>query len=118
MGNFKLFKGGMVFTEEGEFKALNILTKDTKIEAILPYSENVADAEIIDCTDLILTPGFVDIHIHGREGFESTESISDLAKCVKKCGVTSFLPTTLTTAFEDTLKNLEYIKNYIKWRHL
>lgn len=114
MENLKLLKGGLVFTENGEFKPLNILIKGTKIEALLPHNENISEAEIIDCTDQILTPGFVDIHIHGREGFESTENTLDLAKCIKKCGVTAFLPTTLTTAFEDTLKNLEHIKNYIE----
>lgn len=113
MEKLKLFKGAQVFCEDGQFKGVNLLVKGEKIEALLPVTEIVDDAEIIDCTGKFITPGFVDIHIHGREGFEATGSIDSLAKCLVKHGVTSFLPTTLTCGFEENLNNLAYIKDYI-----
>ena len=37
--------------------------KDGKIAAILPYHEEV-DGEIIDTGDQMVTPGFIDAHVH------------------------------------------------------
>ncbi|MBR2042720.1 MAG: N-acetylglucosamine-6-phosphate deacetylase [Clostridia bacterium] len=69
--------------------------------------------KIIDCTDKFITPGFIDIHIHGREGFDVTENCKAVAELLPRYGVTSFLPTTLTKSYSDTLKDLSVLSDYI-----
>ncbi|MGX7363323.1 MULTISPECIES: N-acetylglucosamine-6-phosphate deacetylase [Aerococcus] len=63
-------------------------------------------AEVIDYSDGILAPGLVDTHIHGFHGYDvmdkDPEGIEAISKGLLSCGVTSWLPTTLT----DTSENL------------
>jgi 5-methylthioadenosine/S-adenosylhomocysteine deaminase len=61
-----LIRGGYVLTldpELGEIPGGDVLIEGTKIKAIGPRLE-VEDAEIVDATDRIVLPGFVDTHRH------------------------------------------------------
>lgn len=54
------------------------------------------DGEIIDARDLIITPGFVDIHTHGAIGIdfskgEIAKNLKEYSKWVVKTGVVGFL---------------------------
>ncbi|MBN2653199.1 MAG: N-acetylglucosamine-6-phosphate deacetylase [Spirochaetales bacterium] len=55
------------------------------------------DAEIIDLNGLILSPGFIDTHIHGIKGFGtengSVDDILGMSEALTEYGVTSFCPT-------------------------
>ena len=59
-----------------------------------------AGAEIIDARGLYVSPGFIDVHIHGYLGEDasdgSPEGLVRMARGIVKNGVTSFLPTTMT----------------------
>lgn len=69
-----LFKNGNVFYHN-KLQKLDVMIEDDKIIAIEPEI-NEAD-EIIDLAGKLLTPGFVDIHVHLREpGFEHKETIA------------------------------------------
>ena len=71
-----------------------------KIEAIIEETEIPEDAEIIDCEGGYVTPGFIDLHIHGYLGNDvcdaTAESIRTIAGGLVENGVTGFLPTTMT----------------------
>ena len=71
-----------------------------KIEAIIEETEIPEDAEIIDCEGGYVTPGFIDLHIHGYLGKDvcdaTAESIRTIAGGLVENGVTGFLPTTMT----------------------
>jgi 5-methylthioadenosine/S-adenosylhomocysteine deaminase len=61
-----LIRGGYVLTldpELGDVPGGDVLIENGKIEAIGP-SLDVGDAEVIDATDRIVLPGFVDTHRH------------------------------------------------------
>ncbi|MDW8325067.1 MAG: amidohydrolase family protein [Anaerolineales bacterium] len=65
-----LLKGGCVLTLDpkiGNFHKADVLIEGTKIAAVGPNLE-AADAEVIDATDTIVMPGFVDTHRHLWEG--------------------------------------------------
>nr|WP_158666957.1 N-acetylglucosamine-6-phosphate deacetylase [Latilactobacillus sakei] len=68
------------------------------------YQTEKPDGEIKDYSGKWIAPGLVDTHIHGLKGhdvmdndFEGVKAMSD---GLLECGVTSFLPTTLTAAPE------------------
>lgn len=109
-----LLYGGNVFTESGNFQRKNLLIQDGKIQELLPPELGVSDAEMVNCTDKLILPGFIDIHIHGRNGFDVTKDPAQVAQCLPQCGVTAFLPTTLTRSFEETLDTLGTLAHYIE----
>ncbi|MGT2888199.1 N-acetylglucosamine-6-phosphate deacetylase [Streptococcus didelphis] len=67
-----------------------------------------ADAKIIDYRGYAIAPGLVDTHIHGFAGADvmdnSAEGIHKISQGLLSTGVTSFLPTTLTSTFEQLEK--------------
>ncbi|MFD0846039.1 N-acetylglucosamine-6-phosphate deacetylase [Streptococcus saliviloxodontae] len=69
------------------------------------WSESVPiDAELLDYSVYVIAPGLVDTHIHGFAGQDvmdnSAEGLKIMSKELLSTGVTSFLPTTLTSSFE------------------
>ncbi|AUN22764.1 N-acetylglucosamine-6-phosphate deacetylase [Clostridium botulinum] len=72
------------------------------------------DYQIIDAKGLYISPGFIDVHIHGSGGKDvmdgELESIRVINNTITKRGVTSFLPTTMTMAKEHIYKALDVIK--------
>jgi N-acetylglucosamine-6-phosphate deacetylase len=75
--------------------------------------EAPAGARKLDFPDLILAPGFIDIHIHGGAGHDVMESDeSGLARFeaqLVKHGVTAYLPTTVTAPENRVLHSLEFL---------
>lgn len=75
-----------------------VIVKGEKISAAgprkdIPLPEN---AQVLDFGDKIISPGFVDIHVHGILGHRAEESVEttlNLAEYIVKYGTTSFLPT-------------------------
>lgn len=60
--------------------------------------------EIIDAQGAYVSPGLIDVHIHGYAGVDVSDDNPDdvrhMAKHLLQNGVTGFLPTTLTVAWE------------------
>lgn len=84
----------------------NIFFNNEKITEI--SSREPQDEEIIDAKGLYVSPGFIDIHTHGRGGsdtmYPTFKDINTISKTAIISGVTSFLPTTMTMGIDDTLK--------------
>lgn len=63
-----------------------------------------SDVKVIDLGDKWIGPGLVDTHIHGFKSHDvmdnDAEGIKEMSKGLLSCGVTSFLPTTLTASSE------------------
>lgn len=68
-------------------------------------TEKPANSEIIDYSGKQIAPGLVDTHIHGYKGYDvmdnDLEGLNVIAEGILSCGVTSFLPTTLTASTEQ-----------------
>ncbi|MCC0636139.1 MULTISPECIES: N-acetylglucosamine-6-phosphate deacetylase [unclassified Clostridioides] len=84
-------------------------------EKIIDISDEIPnDCEVIDVGGKYISPGLIDIHIHGNMGkdtMDSTdESIETISKSIMRHGVTSFLPTTMTMDKEHVYDALEVIK--------
>ena len=71
----------------------------------------IPEGRRLDFQDLILAPGFIDIHIHGgagRDAMEANESaLAQIERQLAKHGVTAYLPTTVTASQEKILKALD-----------
>lgn len=87
------------------------------------FSENQSDeaAEIIDYAGHWIAPGLVDTHIHGFQNHDIMDNdfqgLNEISEGLLSCGVTSFLPTTLTSSTEALDQVTEMIgTNYTKVR--
>ncbi len=91
---------------------------DNKIKNIYKTNINKNNYdEVIDGEGGYLTPGLINIHIHGAGGYDTMEgsyqAFNEISKTVIKHGVTGFLPTTMTMEKEEiknTLKNIRKAK--------
>ena len=91
----------------------SILIEDGKIKEINP--QNIPNnLDIIDGNGLYLSPGFIDVHIHGAGGHDTMdgtfEAINEISKTIVKHGTTAFTPTTMTVSVEDINKSMLSIK--------
>lgn len=109
-----IIKNGIVIFEK-EIKHIMSLEE---FKAFKSYNPNI---EIIDAQDKYISPGFIDVHIHGCGGCDTMdgteEAIKTISETVSKYGVTSFLPTTMTMSFESIYTSLEVIKRYMKTKY-
>ena len=90
----------------------SVLIENGKIKEINP--NDCDDKNVIDANGLYLSPGFIDVHIHGAGGHDTMdgtfEAINEISKVIVKHGTTSFTPTTMTVGVEDIRKSMKVIK--------
>ena len=81
-----------------------ILTKDKILEnKVLLFDKEIVDicdeidnenVEIIDAKNLYISPGLIDIHIHGSNNYDTMDktdiAVEEIGKSIAKTGVTSF----------------------------
>ncbi|MDE5977544.1 MAG: N-acetylglucosamine-6-phosphate deacetylase [Turicibacter sp.] len=84
-------------------------------EKILSIQEDVPQGyEVIDAKELYVSPGLIDVHIHGSGGFDimdqTQEAIEMIGTSLAKNGVTSFLATTMTMSMDDIYRALTMIR--------
>ena len=86
--------------------------KIEKIYSVPPT--DLEDIETIDGDGGYLSPGFIDIHIHGAGGSDTMEAnreaLENISRTIVKYGVTSFLPTTMTMDEPEIKKALANVK--------
>jgi len=92
--------------------------KDGKFCAFFETLPNKT-AEVIDYTGQWIAPGLVDTHIHGFKNHDvmdnDFEGLMAISEGLLSCGVTSFLPTTLTSSAESLNDVVAMIgENYTK----
>ena len=85
-----LIQNGTIIDPSQSLEAKHdLLIRDGKIE-VIGASLKAEDAEVFDAANLIVAPGFVDLHVHFREpGFEYKETIESGARAAVAGGFTS-----------------------------
>ncbi len=92
----------------------DIFIENGIIKEISKEINTVAD-EVIDCTNLFIIPGMIDIHCHLREpGFEYKETIETGMKSAVKGGFTSICPMPNTKPACDSTFILQKIQDEAK----
>ncbi|MBP2071205.1 N-acetylglucosamine-6-phosphate deacetylase [Thermoanaerobacterium butyriciformans] len=96
----------------------DLLIEDNKIAAI---GKGLSGDNVIDADGNYVSPGFIDIHIHGSAGFDTMDgtfdAINAISKSIAKRGTTSFLPTTMTedkNKIKNAIKNVYENKNHVE----
>lgn len=111
-------KGGKIILEN-EVLVNKVLIFNDKIVDILDAEDfekkpGAQTVKIIDACGKYVSPGFIDIHIHGSGGRDTMDGeISDLkviSETIAKSGVTGFLPTTMTMEKEKIYKALDSVR--------
>lgn len=110
-----LLKNGTVIDYKNKInKKMDILIENDKILEIKEEINEIVD-NTIDCTNLKIIPGMIDIHCHLREpGFEYKETIETGCKSAVKGGFTTICPMPNTNPTPDNIEVLEKIINEAK----
>jgi N-acetylglucosamine-6-phosphate deacetylase len=95
-----IIKNALIFVDD-KFRKLDFEFFGDKITRV---EENISGEEWISKEGSLLIPGLIDIHTHGRGGFDfstaSPKEIAHLLISYAECGVTSVLATTMTMDME------------------
>ncbi len=106
----KAITNGKIILKDRIVENCALLYSDV-IEGIVPIENIPADAGIIDAEGGYVSPGLIDIHIHGYLGKDvcdgEEESIRTISKGLLANGVTGYLPTTMTVDMKVIRKALE-----------
>lgn len=106
----------IVMLPEGERSGMAVLVIGGGIAAVASVADLPcpADAQQIDATGLILAPGYIDLQFNGGFGHDFThepESIWQVAEKLPRFGVTSFLPTIITSPLATVAHAQQVVRN-------
>ena len=100
----KAILNGRVLLPDCEVRGKALLYGQKIISLTDPDTARAQADEIIDAQGAYVAPGLVDVHIHGYSGVDVSDNNPDdirkMARGLLANGVTAFLPTTLTVAWE------------------
>jgi N-acetylglucosamine-6-phosphate deacetylase len=111
---------GRAFTPHEEISDAVILVEDGVIAAVGQREQITipANAGRYDVRSLTITPGFIDVHIHGAGGHDvmegAPEALDAVTRTVAQHGTTSLVATTVTASPEQTCKAVAGIAGWMK----
>ena len=110
----KAIKNGKIILEDEILDGKALLLSD-RIEGIVDEGEIPEGATVIDAEGGYVSPGLIELHIHGYLGKDvcdaSEESIRIISKGLLENGVTGFLPTTMTVDMEVIKGAIESVRS-------
>lgn len=114
VGEDLLFKDVLVVNVDRAERA-DVLVADGRIQQV---SDSISSgARKIDGRGKILMPGFIDIHVHGANGFDAMDAddlaLSGMAQALPEEGVTAFVATTMTQTADQIARAVETAGNYV-----
>lgn len=109
-GRIKIFNGQIIHQNRIQIGGC-LLIENGRIVDVPAIDVDFPDAKLVDAQGNYISPGFIDIHIHGGGGSDfmdgTVEGFLQIAQTHAKHGTTSMLPTTLTCEKEDLIQTLE-----------
>lgn len=108
--------GGIVLSDQVIY-GKTILISEGKISAVAEGgSFNPEDYECMDAGGKLISPGLIDLHIHGclHHTFNEadTEAFEGILSKTLSCGVTTLLPTLVSAPIPELCHALEFIRNW------
>lgn len=101
----KIFKGAAVYSScSGAFHTADVYVRDGVIFEISREIKTVSsDAETVDCTGKYIIPGLVDVHTHGRAGYDFNTADAAGVKAMRKAYAAVGTTTVMATLASATL---------------
>ncbi len=105
-----LIKNALVYRNESrDFRPLDLLCEDGVIVSLEARGMLDAAADtVFDADGMALVPGFIDVHTHGRSGYDFVSCDGDalhvMARDYAKCGVTTVMPTLASAPYDEMLE--------------
>jgi N-acetylglucosamine-6-phosphate deacetylase len=84
--------------------SVDVAVDGSRITAVDPPASEHAH-QVVDATGCSVLPGFVDVQVNGAVGVDLTsqpQRIGEVAAFLVQCGVTSFMPTVISSSASDT----------------
>ena len=111
-----LITGARVVTPGRDLGAVDVRVEGGRIASVGPDLPRSGGDEVLEASGLILLPGFVDIHSHGRGGADfcdaADEAFAKIGTGKLADGVTSFLATGLTRPEEELAEMCRCAERY------
>src|SRR5689334_2455513 len=102
----KIFNGKIVLPYRIIPNGTVVVTGDT-ITSVADHDIDVSDAMEIDAKGNYISPGFIDIHVHGGGGHDFMDgnetAFLKIAETHARHGTTSMLPTTLSSEHDELI---------------
>ncbi len=95
--------GSVLIGDDPGFTDAELVIRAGKVDRITRSGSGDASGDrsaVVDVTGLRLVPGFIDLQVNGIAGIDlcsEPERIGEVARCLPRFGVTSFLPTIISS---------------------
>jgi len=115
-----VFTARRLHTPVEEIQNPLLFAEDGRISEVSSRSttEVPANASLVDFGDVVLAPGFVDIHIHGGAGLDAMRALPSelplLGRFLATHGVTGYFPTTVAAPLDTTCSALGRLADAIE----
>ncbi|MBO4991062.1 MAG: amidohydrolase family protein, partial [Firmicutes bacterium] len=115
-------RNGMILTPDGTLRPGHIRLHENRIASVCFPDEpnNTENDGVIDADGAIVSPGLIDIHIHGAMGADvydgTVEALDTIAGWLVQNGVTSFLASTMTVSEESLLTSCRAVCRHMEPR--
>ncbi|MEK3974447.1 dihydroorotase [Psychrobacillus sp. FSL K6-1267] len=110
----KIIQNVQLVNQSGELETTSVVVKEGKIAEIHP-TPTLAEAQEIDGKGMLLSAGFIDVHVHLREpGGEQKETIETGTKAAAKGGYTTICAMPNTRPVPDTAENFSHVLNLVE----
>lgn len=114
-----IFRGATVISPFTMYER-DVLVADDRICAIAPHIPDIENAQTVDAGGMYLTPGFIDLHVHGGGGCSASsgivEDVVTMANAHSQFGTTTIVPTLYTMPWAQMLRGAEAIcKAMTRW---
>lgn len=113
---------GKVITPHRLISGGTVVAIDGKIQEVAGHDIELPGARVIDAAGKYVSPGFIDIHVHGGGGYDfmdgSQEAFLKIAQTHARHGTTSMVPTTLSSDKKSILQTLMLYEQAEKNNHL
>jgi N-acetylglucosamine-6-phosphate deacetylase len=94
-----ILAGGDLVLPDRILTGASLLIDEGRIAAIEARpAVDATGATVVDVRECFVVPGFIDVHVHGVEGFDTLDEgdpVGEMARRLPRYGVTAFCPTTV-----------------------
>lgn len=112
MKNLLILNGNIIV--DGNIKQGNILIENGIIVDADYMGEIPDECEVVDATDKYVSPGFVDLHVHGGGGYDfmdcTVEAFENISRTHLLNGATTIVPTAVSSEFSSIIKLIQTYK--------